>query len=187
MTDKQDPSPVQATQEDDYFYRRDRELLEKLRSATVEKERRQALEAATGISDPGLLEELDDLGVGVASIAAVSLIPMVLVAWADGAVDGKERKEMLKIAAGKGVEPGSPAHDLLEHWLTHAPDADLFETWESYVAAMLPKLSEGARAKLKEEFLDQCEATARASGGVLGIGSVSSKEEAVIERIGAAI
>lgn len=186
MSDKPKPSSINTTKEDDYFFRRDQELLKKLRVTSAEDERHQAFELATGVSDPALLKELSDLGVSVASVAAMSLIPMVLVAWSDGKLDAKERAAVVKISGGKGISPGSPAHELLEHWLSVAPADDMPATWERYMKSIVPRLSDSGRETLKQEMLDHCRATAKAAGGVFGIGSISDAEENAIARITAA-
>src|SRR5688572_2230293 len=66
--------------EDDYFRKRDQELIEKLRQATAVEEARQKLDDAreemgkkTGLADPALLRELQELGF---TPDTVSLLPL---------------------------------------------------------------------------------------------------------------
>ena len=64
--------------EEDYFRKKDRELIEKMRHATAAEEERQALAKTSGLTDPALLQELKDLGF---TPATVSLLPLVDLPW----------------------------------------------------------------------------------------------------------
>ena len=61
---------------------------EKLRHALQEKETvrtaKEALGEASGISDDAVLEHLMALDIGSDTVAALSLVPLVEVAWAEG-------------------------------------------------------------------------------------------------------
>ena len=48
--------------EDDYFRKKDRELLEKMRQASAAEVARQELSATSGLQDPQMLQELQALG-----------------------------------------------------------------------------------------------------------------------------
>eukprot|EP01031_Cornospumella_fuschlensis_P018397 gene18397-22520_t len=72
--------------EEAFFARHNEELRQKMLQADAEKFRREALSAATGIVDDAVLARLMALQIGTGTLAALTLVPMVLVAWADGAV-----------------------------------------------------------------------------------------------------
>ena len=68
--------------EDVFFKAKDQELLAKLRSEMASDENLKALSAATGITDEKTLDALASSEVTPESATAISLIPLVAVAWA---------------------------------------------------------------------------------------------------------
>ena len=54
------------------------------------------------VADDAVLEKLANFGMDASTLAALSLAPLVLVAWADGEVDAKERDAVLAAAAEVG-------------------------------------------------------------------------------------
>ena len=71
--------------EREFFSRQDEEAIEKLRSKNAAKARRSALQEAAGISNESVLEAIEGAGINAESLTALSLIPLIAVAWADGA------------------------------------------------------------------------------------------------------
>ena len=171
--------------EDAFFLAQDTVLVERLRALRKMQESKEALAAASGIASDAILSRLVELDVRPETVAALATVPLIEVAWADGEVDLVEREAVLSHANGKGIRPGSIEHELLERWLTHRPDPVLFEAWQAYLAKLCERLDERERALLKEELLHATQATAEASGGFLGIGSVSSSEQEVLDRLAA--
>ncbi|MHC4405481.1 MAG: hypothetical protein ACYTG0_38025 [Planctomycetota bacterium] len=167
--------------EDRFFHEHDQKLLEALREQTASKERKKALADASGITDDDLLGQLDKLDISGETVVALSLIPLIAVAWADGNVDVKERAAVLAAAEQKGIEKEHPAHQLLECWLKRKPDGSLLAVWKDYVATLSQTLSPSAKSALKEEVLGRARGVAEAAGGLLGFGSkVSKVEQAVL-------
>jgi hypothetical protein len=76
---------------DRFFKERDRELLENLKKEVAGEDARDALAAACGITDAAVLDSLVASGIGPDTIATVSLIPLVVVAWADREMEPQER------------------------------------------------------------------------------------------------
>ncbi|MHC4177614.1 MAG: hypothetical protein ACYSWU_08910 [Planctomycetota bacterium] len=147
--------------EEKFFLERDRELLRALREEAASKERKKALADASGIT-----------------VAALSLVPLVAVAWADGSLDVKERQAILAAAEQKGMQKKEhPGYQLLQRWLKRKPDPKLLAVWRGYVAALAQPLSEDARDTLKEDLLGRARAVAEAAGGLLGLGNKISKSE----------
>jgi hypothetical protein len=68
--------------EDEYFRKKDRELVEMLRKADADAKARAALEEQTGLHDPDMLRELDLLGFTPDTVALLPLVPVLQVAWA---------------------------------------------------------------------------------------------------------
>src|SRR5690242_3342880 len=70
--------------EDEFFRREDQRLLEHLGALRVAASTREALAKASGITDPVLLDMLVAHGIKAETVAALSFVPLLEVAWADG-------------------------------------------------------------------------------------------------------
>lgn len=147
------------------------------------QETKEVLAAVSGISNDAILTRLVELGVRPETVAALAAVPLIEVAWADGDVDLDEREAVLSHANGQGIRPGSVEHQLLERWLTHRPESTLFEAWQAYLGSLCERLDEDERKLLKADLLHATQVTAQASGGFLGLGSVSSSEREMLERL----
>jgi len=170
--------------EEKFFSERDQELLQALREKAASKERKKALAEASGIADEDLLDQLDQLDVRGETLAALSLVPLIAVAWADGSVDAKERGAVLAAAEQKGMKKGHPGYQLLERWLVQKPDPGLLAVWKGYVTTLAQTFSEEAKNALKADLLGRARAVAEATGGLLGLGNrVSESEQAVLNEL----
>jgi len=168
--------------EEKFFTQRDEELLRALREKAASQERKRALAEASGIEDEDLLDQLDRLEVCGETLAALSLVPLVAVAWADGKIDAEERRAVLAAAEQRGIERDQAGYQLLDRWLGKKPNARLLEVWRGYVAALVPSLSDTAREALKKDLLGRARAVAEAAGGLLGFGNkISASEQAVLD------
>jgi hypothetical protein len=168
--------------EDSFFRERDQMLLDKLRMELETRETHRSLAHVSGILDERVLKDLVKAGVRAETLAAVALIPVVEVAWADGAVSPDERAAVLKAAAENGIEEGSASHQLLAEWLRERPDVRIIAAWKEYVGALVKAMPPDAMAKLRETMLGRCRRVAEAAGGFLGLtGKVSRVEQAAIE------
>lgn len=166
------------------FFRKESERLRSELQARRERENREsALGEASGISDRDLLTRLVGLGIEAETVAALSLIPLVEVAWADGKMEDRERDAILRGARASGIEPGSPSDGLLELWTQERPSAALMVSWKSYIGAVSKELSAEQRWRLEETLIGRARAVAEAAGGFLGIGKVSGAEETVLEEM----
>jgi len=168
--------------EDSFFRERDQLLLEKLRIELEALEENRHLAHVSGILDEKVLAKLVKAGVRGETLAAVTLIPLVEVAWADGAVSDDERAAVLKAAAENGVQEGSASHELLGHWLKDRPDVRIIAAWKEYVGALAKAMPADAMLVLRERLIGRMRAVAEAAGGFLGLGRKTSKvEQSAIE------
>ena len=115
--------------------------------------------------------------------AALSLVPLLMVAWADGTVQDNERNAILQGAHGKGLEEGTDGYELLQTWLAKRPSDDLFAAWEAYIKALAGQLNDEQNRLLKTQIVNFAKVVAESAGGFLGVGRVSSTEEKVLARI----
>ena len=72
--------------EDEYFRKKDQQLLEKLRQAGAADRARRDMGARIGSDDPDMLQELQALGFTPDTVILLPMIPVVQMAWADGRV-----------------------------------------------------------------------------------------------------
>jgi tellurite resistance protein len=170
--------------EESYFLQIEAEKLQRLRKERAREKLRAEIGMMLGIEDVAMVDRLIDLGINRDTIAAVEVLPLVDVAWADGGVDDKERSRVLEIAAQLGLQTDTPAHALLGAWLARRPGPELFEAWHRVAPRRWNLRTGAARARL---VLEGAHEVAMASGGLLGFGGISGSERAVIERISRAL
>jgi hypothetical protein len=168
--------------EDSFFMERDQQLLERMRLELETMEERKHLAHVSGILDEQVLLNLVKAGVRAETLAAVSLIPLVEVAWSDGAVSADERTAILKAAAESGIAEGTAAYEMLGRWLQERPDVRVIATWKEYVGALVKSMPADATLIMRERLLGRCRQVAEAAGGFLGLTSkISAVEKARIE------
>jgi len=166
--------------EDKFFADQDANLLQQMQSDFVSSDRKSGLAAASGIDDATTLAAIDALGVKPETLAALQLIPLVAVAWADGQMQSNERNAILAAAEDSGLGGSPAARKLLVSWLDQNPGSELVDAWKGYAAAMLADLSPEAAGVMRGKLLEGAREVATAAGGFLGIGSISDEERAVL-------
>lgn len=173
--------------EEAFFAKQDAMLRRKLAEPAELRARKEAYSAVSGITDEAVLDALVKLDVTPETLAALALVPLVAVAWADGSIDAKERAAVLRAAGEGGLKPGAPGHAMLEGWLQAAPPAALVESWKGYIGAITAGMDHAARRALQAPVMDRAKQVALAAGGFLGIGmKVSDAEEKVLADLGRA-
>jgi hypothetical protein len=173
--------------EDDYFRKRDRELIEKMRQAAATERDRSELSAKTGLDDPALLGELQDLGFTLETLPVLPLVPIVQMAWAEGGITPAERTLLIKVARERGIAEGSPADTLLAGWMARKPTNDVFEKATRLIRAILESGAPDGPTMSADDLIKYCERIATASGGILGIGRISADERATLSEIATAL
>ena len=175
-------SDVRA-REDEYFRRKDRELVERMRQAEAARQARQDLEAKSGIHDPVLLQELETLGFTPDTVALLPLVPIVQIAWAEGGITEDERGLIQRFARERGIEPGTAAGNELAAWLENEPSPDVFARATRLIRAMLDDPAGPGQDVRIEALMQRCEAIAAASGGVMGFRKISAEERSLLKQI----
>lgn len=166
--------------EEEFFHRVDARLLASLKATLAAEAGRKQLAVATGFTDEKLLDELVEVGVSAEAIVAMSLAPLVLVAWADGKLDTKERPSILKAAQEEGITETTPAGQLLQYWLNTQPGPQLATAWKHYTQVVAEKMSYKTRASLCRDVVRRAQAVAKASGGSPGFNAISASEKRTI-------
>jgi hypothetical protein len=169
--------------EEQFFAQMDQLLLDKLRAERSATETAEAIMRVTGITDEKVAAELANVGITIETLTAFRLVPLVAVAWADDRLEDNEREAVLQAAEKSGIDPAEPAMAILRSWLTKRPNAELLNAWCHYSKSLAASLSGANRAVLQKEILEQASTVARSSGGMLGFGSISPSEKAIIDRV----
>ena len=169
--------------EDDYFRKKDRELIDKMRQASAADAARRELSATSGLQDPEMLQELQALGFTPETVVLLPLVPLVQMAWAEGGVSEAERKLILQLARTRGIEEGSVADRQLAAWLSSRPDPQVFSSASRLIRATLDSGASGVVPLAADDLVKYCEQIAAASGGMFGINRVSSEERALLSTI----
>jgi len=170
--------------EESFFAKENTRLLERIRSESATKTAVQGLKEISGIMDDEVLARLVKMRITPDTWTAVSVVPLVEVAWADGKVDDKERKAVMAAAEANGVLPATPAYELLESWLVRRPDGRLLDAWGEYIVELCAGFGPAERAAVKERIIGRARDVAEATGGFLGFGKrVGPEEEVVLKEL----
>lgn len=171
--------------EEEYFRKKDRELIEKIRQAGATEQARKELGRKAGLDDPQLVQELQDLGFTPDTVGLLPLMPIIQMAWAEGGITKAERELILRLAKSRGIEAGSAADRQLTEWITHQPAEAVFARATRLIRAMLDSGSAQTGSLNADDLVKYCEEIASASGGMLGIGRISAEERALLSSIAA--
>jgi hypothetical protein len=172
--------------ENQFFDAENKHKLAELKDKLDTQKSKDDLRKASGMTDDTVLEKLVALGLNAKTLAALSLAPLVQVAWADGTIQDGERVAIMQGAHGKGLEQGTDGYDVLNHWLEKRPGDELFVAWEAYIKSLASQLNDEQNRLLKNQIVGFAKMVAGAAGGILGFGKVSASEEKVLARIEAA-
>lgn len=159
-------------------------LVERCQPIQPRETSRDAMARGSGIKNPEVLDRLIAFGINPKIVSALSLVPLIEVAWADKSLDSKERRAILDWVDPPGFAPGSIEWAVLESWLTRRPAPKLFTAWAQFVQGLCEQMDRPAVAVLKEGLLERARAVASASGEVMGLRSqISCAEADVIRRL----
>lgn len=168
--------------EEDYFRKKDRELIEKMKQAAAAEQSRREMGARTGLTDPDMLRDLEELGFTPDTVGLLPLVPVLQVAWAEGGVTNVERKMLTDLARARAIEAGTPADRQLQDWMTTQPDDAVFARAGRLIRAMLDS-GQDQGGLSAEDLVKYCENIASASGGILGLGRISPEEREILASI----
>jgi hypothetical protein len=184
MADKDSFAERGRSLEEEYFRRKDRELIEKMRKAAAADDARNELAKRTGLTDPAMVADLQALGFTPDTVILLPLVPAVQVAWAEGGVSAAERHLIVKLARARGITEGSAADTQLADWLERRPADRVFVDATRLIRAMID--APGQDALTADDLVKQAESIASASGGMLGIiGRVSAEERELLTTLAA--
>ena len=165
--------------EDMFFAEKDAAKIREYRDAMDSKAKKEDLSSVAPF-DEQTLDGLVASGIDKHTIMAAKLIPLIAVAWSDGKMEENEAKSILRAAHAKGLEEGTPAHDLLDNWLKVQPSDELFNTWKGFISGYAKTYDVSS---LQNEILSLAVEVAESAGGFLRIMSISREEQTVLDEI----
>ncbi len=166
------------------FVHQTSDLLPHLRVAEERTVARHQLALVSGITNESILNDLLEHDVTAANVGALPFVPLVLTAWADGAMEAPERAAILKAMADHDRIPSQPAHEQLVSWLDVPPEPSLFGVWEIYARGIREVMDYESFINWKNRIMDRAEFIAAAAGGFMGIGfTISEAEKAMLVKL----
>jgi hypothetical protein len=169
--------------EEEFFARENQRLLEHLKDKRDQSAKRAALRQVMPSADDEFVDHILELGIGPEMVLAITLVPLVVVAWADGDIAPREREAIMKAAEERGVAPKTAPYEVLESWLKHKPGPALVQAWRRYVKTLGTDLSPQERDQVRERGLGLAREVAEAAGGFLGLSKISAAERAALEEL----
>lgn len=174
--------------EDEYFRRRDRELVERARTQAAEEERRQQFAAAIEVDDEQVLAVLHEAGLDERTAALLEVVPAVQVAWADDRVTDSERREIgLLVKRNNLHATGGLGQRMLAAWLDQRPSNAFLAAAVAALRARLTRLDAEHRRQLFNRVIADADSVGAASGGLLGFGAMSDAESRCIRDLKVAL
>lgn len=159
-------------------------LADQLRQRLHEVAIREELAAASGVTDPGILDTLAGLGIRPDTLAALTLFPLIQVAWADGVMEPPEREAVLSGAVSSGIRRGGPSYELLRIWMEDRPPPEMATAWAGLIGGLRRQMDNAELERLRANLLSRARTVARAAGDILGEGSrISPEEEAALAEL----
>ncbi len=162
-----------------FFRKKHAQLLDQLRQQATRRE----LSEASGITDEKTLDVLVSEGVTASTLTALTLVPLISVAWSDRMMDDRERKAVMSAAHDAGIAAGSDASVLVEGWLAERPPSSLLDAWKQSLAHTLENMDDSARQAMRSACVDRATKVAKATGGFLGVATISAVERKTLAEI----
>ncbi|MGE0883146.1 MAG: hypothetical protein AB7P14_06350 [Blastocatellales bacterium] len=170
--------------EEEYFRRKNQELIDKIHLQKEREAERQRLAEIIGVNNPDLLGALQELGYHENTIQLLHLVPLVQIAWAKDSVAGYERDRILRLAHIRGIEPGSESYDLLTQWLDEKPPERFIEDSLHALGILFESLPPEEREASRKNLIVYCTHVASSVGRrLLGLPELSAPERELLAHI----
>ena len=184
MTDRDAFADRGRSLEEEYFHRKEREVIEKMRVRAAAAEQRQRLGEQAGVADEEVLADLQELGYTPETVMLLHLVPLIETAWAEGGVSDKERELIVRAARSRGISEGSAADQQLGIWLARRPSSEFFDKTLRAIRTILQAQPADVREASEKDLLSLATAIAGASGGIFGFHAISEEERQTLAHIG---
>jgi hypothetical protein len=170
--------------EEEYFRRKNQELVEKLHWQQARQAEHRQIAEIIGVADQDVIDALQYLGYTAETVRLLYLIPLVQVAWSEGGPADREREMILKIAETRGIKPASLAHRHLVQWLTVKPSEQFFADNLHAIRVIFDLLPPEQREASRRDLISACSQIASiVEGGIMGRAQISEEERLLINHI----
>jgi hypothetical protein len=170
--------------EEEYFRKRNQELLDKIHQQQALEVEREHMGEMIGVQYPDLLGALQDLGFHEDTLQLLHIVPLVQVAWVEGSIAEYERDRILQFAFIHGILPGSTAYQQLTKWLSEKPSEQFFENTLHAIGLVFEALPQEQRETSRKNLINYCNLIAASVGRrLLGLPEVSKEERMIITHI----
>ena len=169
--------------EEEYFHRKERELIEKMRRHAQEESTRRQLGEKAGVASEDILNDLQELGYTPETVMLLHLTPLIQTAWAEGGITERERELIIKAARSRGIDAGTAADAQLTTLLTDRPSEAYFEKTLRAIGAILQAQPPDVGQKTAHDLVSLSTAIAAVSGGIMGFHTVSDEERQILAHI----
>ena len=162
--------------EDDYFRKKDRELIERIAAALRQS---SPSSGPARLNDPRALQELHDLGFSLDTVGLLPLVPALQTVWAEGGVTAADRQLFLDLARARGISQDGVGGQQLTEWVARRPDDAVFSHANRLIRALLDA---GAPMALSGDIVTAAEQVA-AAGSILGLAPLSAQEKTLLAQL----
>ena len=169
--------------EEEYFHRKEKELIEKMRRHAEQESTRRRLGEKAGVASEEILNDLQELGYTPETVMLLHLAPLIQTAWAEGGITQRERELIIKAARSRGIDAGSAADGQLATLLTERPSQEFFEKTLRAIGAILQTQPPEVREKTARDLVSLSASIAAVSGGIVGFRTVSDEERQILAHI----
>jgi hypothetical protein len=167
--------------EEEYFHRKEKELIEKMRRHAEQESTRRRLGEQAGVASEDILNDLQELGYTPETVMLLHLAPLIQTAWAEGGITPREL--IIKAARSRGIDAGTAADAQLTRLLTERPSEEFFEKTLRAIGAILQTQPPEVREKTAHDLVSLSAAIAAVSGGIVGFRTVSDEERQILAHI----
>jgi hypothetical protein len=150
--------------EQEYFRKKEFELLEKLKKVFQKNVDKESIRKATGVTNERLLDRMVEMQLNGELMAAFQLYPLVEIAWADGDLSEREATSVLAAGEKQGIRPGTRAYEMLDQRLHRGPDPEARKIWFLYAEELKKALSPSELQMFRNDLLDRARAVVAATG-----------------------
>ena len=150
--------------EEEYYRKKEFELLEKLKAVFQKKVDKESISKATGITNEVVLDRLVAMQLNGELMGAFQLYPLVEIAWADGDLSADEARSVLAAGEKQGLRPGTRAYRMLEDRLHKGPDPEARKIWFLYAEELKKVLSRDELDRVRHDLLERARGIVAATG-----------------------
>lgn len=170
--------------EEEYFRKRNQELLDQIHQQQELEMEREHMAEAIGVHDPDLLGALQKLGFHEDTLQLLHLVPLIQVAWAEDSIAEYERDRILQFAFIHGIKPGTTTFQQLTKWLLEKPSEQFFESSLHAIGIVFESLPPEQREISRKNLISYCNQIAASVGRrLLGLPEIPKEERMIIAHI----